>query len=98
MPEDNDSKALRLAGAALFAMEVKIRNAGVMERVAFKQQRDDLWNAYHAAREQLIAQDVIVGEAELAELAALKDELEDAASTNATAATVLKLVGFFARF
>ena len=97
MPDDNDTKALRIAGDALFLMEVKCREAGFDERLAMEEERDRLWEAYEAARENLIASGVIVGDQELAELTALTEELDRAAQTNAVAQTALKLVGFFAR-
>ena len=94
---DNDTQVLRLASAALFAMEVKCRNAGVMDRVAMKQERDQLWQAYLDARDKLIAEGIVVGDDELAEMTALTQDLERATALNQTAQAVLKLVGFFAK-
>ena len=98
MPQDNDTAALKLAADALFTMEVKCRTApGVVSRVAMAAERDKLRDAYDAAREKLIDDGIVVTNEELAEMAALTQELQRAADINATATAVLNLVGFFAR-
>lgn len=97
MPEDNDTEALRLANEALFAMEKKCRKAGLDDRLEMARERQRLWDAYDTARDNLIASGVIVGDAELDELARLTEDLKAATKTNDVAQIVLQIVGHFAR-
>jgi|GEM_PF-2049692 len=86
---DPDARLLKEAGNAVVAIDIRYRLASFQEQAEMRDERDSAFSAYAAARNKLLAQGVIAGEAEIAEMRAIAAEVKKAAET----ASLLRAIG-----
>ena len=95
--DDNDTRALRLAAAAVTAMDVKYRNGDTQVQIDLEDARNKLWTAYALARNHLLATGVMVTDQELSDMETLGQDLHQAAQTMAFAGAAVSLAKILAK-
>jgi len=89
--EDNDTKALRFASAAVTDIDIQFRLADVAGKLQLAGPRDRAWTAYSLARQRLLQAGVIVTDEQLDEIDQLGVDIANAAETMETVRAALKL-------
>lgn len=98
---DNDLMVLQDAEAALSTLSQKYRLAVLNKDFTtigeLKPELDKAADAYQAARQKLLAEGVIMTEADVMEMRRIKAEIDQAADTQSMVQGALKLAGFIAK-
>ena len=97
MPNDTDASFLKVAGDTVVNIDVQYRLASYEQQAAMRDDRDSAFAAYAMARNKLLAQGVIATEADIAEMRAIAEEVEQAADTASLLRSIAKVVLILSR-
>lgn len=94
---DNDARVLEDAADAVTVIDLEYRAADAGGRLALKTARDEAFRRYAEARLKLLADGVICNDADVEEMTRLRQEVKQAADTQALVQAAVKLTIFLAR-
>ena len=97
MPNDTDASFLKVAGDTVVNIDVQYRLASYEQQAAMRDDRDSAFAAYAMARNKLLAQGVIATEADIAEMRAIAEEVEQAADMASLLRSIAKVVLILSR-
>lgn len=95
--EEVKAKLLKDSQAAAEAIDLKYTDAEFAEQIKMKASRDAAFEAVAAARRQLMDARVVVSQAHLDEMGAIRSEINGAAQSQALIAAAGKLTAFLVR-
>lgn len=99
---DTDLEVFEKAGSAVFILDKELRKANLREDWASVNALDpkarDARDALMNARLKLLQAGIVTTPGDLAEMEAIKKEIDDAADTQAMVQGAIKLIGFLAKF
>jgi len=93
---DADAAMLEKMGNALVDLEVKFRNSSLSERVEMRPALEGLLADYTEYRLRLLKEGIITTDADLEEMARIKQEIDAAASKQALIKAIVRTVAFIA--
>lgn len=93
---DNDAKMLEEMGQAVVAMQLKYRAAPLRDRMTLKPTLEELLADYARYQVKLLKEGTISTDADVAEAASIRAEIEKAAKTEALLKAVARTVAFVA--
>ena len=94
---DNDAEVLKAASETVTEIDLRYRAASFDDKILLKPERDKAFHQYQAARLKLLADGMICTEADVAEMQQLRQEVLQAAQTQALLNAIGRTVGFLAR-
>ena len=95
---DTDTETMRAANAAVLDIDIRYREADFAAKRELKSARDAAFNTYSAARANLMAEGVISTDDDVAEMEALRQEVNEAADTQQLIIASGRLIGAMAKF
>ena len=101
MSRDRDALALEAAYAAVLALDLRYRRtvlSSPSDARKLRRKRDEAFDAFQGARVRLLEAGILSGEADLVELAAVREAIEKARKIEAAVAGAIRLVGVLRRF
>ena len=96
MPADNDSVMLEQLGFAVVDLQVKYRAASLADRLALRPKLDELLENYATYQVKLLDDGIITTEAELQDMQAIRDAIDQAADTQKLIAALARTAVFIA--
>lgn len=96
--DDTDALTLQEASTAVSTIDQRYRAANINDKIKLKPKRDEAFNAYTAARLQLLEGGVITTQEDVDAMNDLRKEVEDAAETQALIVAAGRVVFFLAKF
>lgn len=88
---DRDAAMLRVAGDAVMAIDLRFRRASFDEQFKMRDERDQAFNAFAAARNRLLMPGLTASDEDIAEVDELRRQVESAADTATLIATAAKI-------
>jgi hypothetical protein len=96
--DDTDALTLQEASSAVLRIDLRYRAADINDKIKLKPERDAAFNAYTAARLELLEEGVITTQADVDRMTELRKEVEDAAKVQDLIVAAGRVVAFLARF
>lgn len=96
MPTPNNKSVLDDAQAAVDEIEDRYQEANLADKVELEESRNQVLSAYSAKRLALLNDTVTCTEADVQEMQALREEVNQAAAVQALATVALKVATFLA--
>ena len=93
---DNDSKTLEEIAQSITIIDLKYRALSFPEKMKLKPERDKAFSKYVEARIKLLEEGIITTEEQISEMRQIRNEIDDAAETQAIIVAIARLVGFIA--
>lgn len=93
---DNDARMLEIMGHAITDLQVKFRNCTLQERVEMRPLLEDMLEDYARYSLRLLKEGIITTDEQIAEMEAIKKEIDRAASKQAVLAAIAKTIAFVA--
>ena len=94
---DNDAQMIKSMSNALIDLQVKYRAASVTDRMQIKPALDDLIQKFSQFQIALLKEGTITTDADMAEMANLKKEIDSAANKQQMIAAIAKTAGFIVK-
>ena len=93
---DRDTQMLQEMGNAVIALQMKFRNSPLADRMAIKPALEELLSDYADYQIRLLKEGIITSEQDLAEMADIRQEIEQAADKEALLKAIGKTIAFVA--
>lgn len=93
---DRDTQMLQEMGNAVIALQMKFRNSPLADRMAIKPALEELLSDYADYQIRLLKEGIITSEQDLAEMADIRQEIEQAAKKEALLKAIGKTIAFVA--
>lgn len=93
---DRDTQMLQEMGNAVIALQMKFRNSPLADRMAIKPALEELLSDYADYQIRLLKEGIITSEQDLAEMANIRQEIEQAAEKEALLKAIGKTIAFVA--
>jgi recombinational DNA repair protein RecT len=93
---DRDTQMLQEMGNAVIALQMKFRNSPLADRMAIKPALEELLSDYANYQIRLLKEGIITSEQDLAEMADIRQEIEQAAEKEALLKAIGKTIAFVA--
>ena len=93
---DRDTQMLQEMGNAVIALQMKFRNSPLADRMAIKPALEELLSDYADYQIRLLKEGIITSEQDLAEMADIRQEIEQAAEKEAMLKAIGKTIAFVA--
>jgi recombinational DNA repair protein RecT len=93
---DRDTQMLQEMGNAVIALQMKFRNSPLADRMAIKPALEELLSDYADYQIRLLKEGIITSEQDLAEMADIRQEIEQAAEKEALLKAIGKTIAFVA--
>lgn len=94
---DNDSEMLKAAGNAVLEIDVRYRGLNIDDKELLKPSRDKAFSEYSSARLKLLKDGVIATDQDVADMQAIKQDIDEAAETQQLIASAVKISGVLGR-
>jgi hypothetical protein len=94
---DRDAAMLRAAGDAVMAIDLRFRRASFDEQFEMRDERDQAFNAFAAARNRLLMPGLTSSDDDIAEVDALRRQVESAADSATLIAAAAKIASSLLR-
>lgn len=91
---DNDAKMISILSNALINLQVTYRGSNVIDRMQMKPKLEELLNRFASYQLKLLEEGIITTEDDLAEMAVLKEQIDNAANTQQILAMIGKTIAF----
>jgi len=93
---DRDTQMLQEMGNAVITLQMKFRNSPLADRMAIKPALEELLSDYANYQIRLLKEGIITSEQDLAEMADIRQEIEQAAKKEALLKAIGKTIAFVA--
>jgi recombinational DNA repair protein RecT len=93
---DRDTQMLQEMGNAVITLQMKFRNSPLADRMAIKPALEELLSDYADYQIRLLKEGIITSEQDLAEMADIRQEIEQAAKKEALLKAIGKTIAFVA--
>jgi len=93
---DRDTQMLQEMGNAVIALQMKFRNSPLADRMAIKPALEELLSDYANYQIRLLKEGIITSEQDLAEMADIRQEIEQAAEKEALLKAIGRTIAFVA--
>jgi len=93
---DRDTQMLQEMGNAVITLQMKFRNSPLADRMAIKPALEELLSDYADYQIRLLKEGIITSEQDLAEMANIRQEIEQAAEKEALLKAIGKTIAFVA--
>ena len=93
---DRDTQMLQEMGNAVITLQMKFRNSPLADRMAIKPALEELLSDYADYQIRLLKEGIITSEQDLAEMADIRQEIEQAAEKEALLKAIGKTIAFVA--
>ena len=93
---DRDTQMLQEMGNAVIVLQMKFRNSPLADRMAIKPALEELLSDYADYQIRLLKEGIITSEQDLAEMADIRQEIEQAAEKEALLKAIGKTIAFVA--
>ena len=93
---DRDTQMLQEMGNAVIALQMKFRNSPLADRMAIKPALEELLSDYADYQIRLLKEGIITSEQDLAEMADIRQEIDQAAKKEALLKAIGKTIAFVA--
>jgi recombinational DNA repair protein RecT len=93
---DRDTQMLQEMGNAVITLQMKFRNSPLADRMAIKPALEELLSDYADYQIRLLKEGIITSEQDLAEMADIRQEIDQAAKKEALLKAIGKTIAFVA--
>ena len=93
---DNDTKMLNELTATVNTLDIKYKMSSFADQAVLGPQLSELWEDYVKFRTKLLKAGVITTDADLAEMEAIKEEIDSAADKQAMILAIARTIAFIA--